>query len=61
MVVMGYSRNTSFCRGMPSDAWTGSGSNMREKRIMMIDFLDMIKSFCFLARISRMTLFLLLQ
>ena len=30
---------------MPSDAWTGSGSNMRENRITMIDFLDMIKSF----------------
>ncbi len=41
---MGYSRKTSFCRGMPSDAWTDNGSNMREKRIMMKVFLDMIST-----------------
>ena len=44
VMIMGYSKKASFCRGMPSDAWTGSGSNMREKRITMIDFLDIINT-----------------
>jgi len=44
VVIMGYSRKTSFCRGMPSDAWTESGSNRRKSRIIVIDILYMINT-----------------
>jgi hypothetical protein len=59
---MGVPRRTSFWRGIPSD-WARVVKGMKRRMIRMIgmmDFLVMINaSFCFLARISRITLFLL--